>query len=1545
MNSKRLLQVFTSLLLLCCIASACKPEEFLNIESPDIVQLKGERTIMVKQDGGVFAIAINSSGNPSVRMLGNTVDWISYKITDSESGKSELSVTVRENTETYERNASLKISCGGQEQLIVFRQKPKGSIILSSSIIEMPIDGGEFSIGVSANCEIDYDISVDWIKFAGKDRNDAENITLRFKVSPYYEYNKREGYITISGAGATEKVTVYQTFEEDFVLYSSDTFVVSADKQTICIDLRSNIDFTVKMPDADWITRVDTKSSSSHTCRFEIDRNESIDNRFADIVFVSDLGTENKVTVEQKGEKGFLLGSTEYYPDSEGETFEIKVKTNVELDLYCYDEWMSVQLNSTKDALRISVAKNDSGQYREGNIYVYGGNTGKSETIRIIQQSEGMAYIASESGITYCNAGEHTVHFIRNVSYTCTVSEDASSWISIKDVNSGIDDNVTLIVSEWNGDDDRTGTITFDYSDGKSDTYLLTQVPPGKIALIYDTYYHNHVDYEVRTSLEVLCDMDVRVEIPEDCTWLTLEDSYAETRSAPIERRYFTICIHPLEDQSRTYRTTVTVWTADKAANQKITFVIRPKVNTNDASSMQDIRESLMAFYRATDGDNWLNNSGWGTDEPIYDWYGISCNKERQGDDSDWTLSNLSLMFFENNLTGSIPSELFEIPILEEIIIRGNSIAEIESGISDAISLRELEISTNKTMIELPSDLFKSKSLETFEYSSTWEVAQYLDLPDFTGTNETLKKLVFPVTRIPEGLHHLKGLRHLELSGDGNSAESTFPDVCGLDELSVLGLSGLNIPHPIPEAIGNLTNLTILSIQECGLTGSFPESFGKLSKLNKLNLWNNNLTGNLPDCLVDFKDLKSVNIACNRLSIGHDSNEADKYLPEAILNAGYYEPYNFYPQLATPEEDDMQRSMLADIYESFNGAAWKNSTNWLREDVPVEDWYGVSVDDSYGLVERINLYGNNSVGMYPESLVEWDTYISGFRSIYGDFYLNMNISVDKLVGEPSSGVLHTHFYKDQWSSLFGSNIKEYINSDKLPVGISNFQLTDLEGEIHSSEDLFSRYKHVIICQIARYDRMFITNFADLLSIKRSLGNDVAIIVAGDNDSILHGLGKRFGDEFIYCRNAEVSKIKGMNINFDYHCFYALDYYTSYSPINRSFTETDILDYLTVIDCEKSLAIWHGFSWAGYNPNANNYGQQSGGTKSLKTYMGNLYDVKVTNKLSSDFTADGIVKTLQTAKIGNGINVVIMGDGFIDSHHTSGLYDEAMNEAYDALFMTEPYKSFKDRFNVYSVSVVSSNMFDDTPLEVIFRDGTHMEGKDSRVFEYALLAPTVNENNINNTLCIVLANNLRHAGTCSMYYDNSAVAYVSMKDFIDEYYLGTIQHESGGHGFTKLGDEYWYNDSKYASPDVFDDIHALGWYANLDTENDPDKVLWAKFLDIEDYTQTTGIFEGGASDYGKGVYRPSEDSMMKSSSLSGQGSTYNAPSREAIYKRIMELSGEEYSFEKFLEYDKINLQSGQVPTMRSKKGNSTPTSGKENEHSGPVVIRGTWRDAR
>lgn len=66
-------------------------------------------------------------------------------------------------------------------------------------------------------------------------------------------------------------------------------------------------------------------------------------------------------------------------------------------------------------------------------------------------------------------------------------------------------------------------------------------------------------------------------------------------------------------------------------------------------------RDILIAFYKATGGDNWINNTNWCTAAPVKDWYGVSVEKEANpgaiiagGGDGNVAIINLD----NNNLTG-----------------------------------------------------------------------------------------------------------------------------------------------------------------------------------------------------------------------------------------------------------------------------------------------------------------------------------------------------------------------------------------------------------------------------------------------------------------------------------------------------------------------------------------------------------------------------------------------------------------------------------------------------------------------------------------------------------------------------------------------------------------------------------------------------------------------------------------------------------------------------------------------------------------------------
>ena len=293
--------------------------------------------------------------------------------------------------------------------------------------------------------------------------------------------------------------------------------------------------------------------------------------------------------------------------------------------------------------------------------------------------------------------------------------------------------------------------------------------------------------------------------------------------------------------------------------------------------------------------------------------------------------------------------------------------------------------------------------------------------------------------------------------------------------------------------------------------------------------------------------------------------------------------------------------------------------------------------------------------------------------------------------------------------------------------------------------------------------------------------------------------------------------------------------------------------------------------------------------------------------STDYSEDGKVVTLQTASVGKGISIVFMGDAYTDKD-MGGHYESLMWQAMEEFFSIEPYKTFRDRFNVYFVKAVSKNGKTgsgySTALGANASGSTIMisDASDEKCLEYASRIPG-NKDNKNMLVC-VLVNSSGARGITSMKEDlQSGIAYCASASDSRQAFGVLVRHEAGGHGFAFLADEY---STDTGSPDqnLVNEYNRLykkyGWYSNIDFTSDPDKVKWSAFLSDDRYKDEVGIFEGAGGPYSTGIFRPSQDSMMNHNA-----EYYNAPSRWAIYKRIMELSGETPSFSKFLEYDAVN----------------------------------------
>ena len=307
--------------------------------------------------------------------------------------------------------------------------------------------------------------------------------------------------------------------------------------------------------------------------------------------------------------------------------------------------------------------------------------------------------------------------------------------------------------------------------------------------------------------------------------------------------------------------------------------------------------------------------------------------------------------------------------------------------------------------------------------------------------------------------------------------------------------------------------------------------------------------------------------------------------------------------------------------------------------------------------------------------------------------------------------------------------------------------------------------------------------------------------------------------------------------------------------------------------------------------------------------------------------DGDVLTVQRATKGAGIDLVFMGDCFDAKDIAEGKYLDAIDEAIGYYFAVEPYKTYRNYFNVYTVFGVSpdSGIGDVNTIREAHIGSAYALGgiaPDEQIcFDYACKAPTVTENRINRTLITLIENTADYGGITYMWGDGSAIACCPMSEDVYPYdFRGLVQHEAGGHGFGKLGDEYIYHNDFIQTctclccPHVeeFNANKARGWYKNLSLTGNMYDVPWSHLIFDPQYSNLVDIYEGGYM-HMRGVFRSEPNSCMNNNIP-----YFSAISREAIVKRIKEYAGESYSFEEFKALDVLDASTSddQTRTMPS-----------------------------
>ena len=913
-------------------------------------------------------------------------------------------------------------------------------------------------------------------------------------------------------------------------------------------------------------------------------------------------------------------------------------------------------------------------------------------------------------------------------------------------------------------------------------------------------------------DLEFMTNIECHAEIPEEASsWISL----AATKS--MERQSISLQITPNLGEDRQ----ATVIIAAESSDLSLIYTI--KQSADPSIQIQSERGALIAFYKATNGDNWIRKDNWCSDRPLDEWYGIYTN------DKGYVKE---IILPANRMSGKLPDEIGVFTELERLDL--------------GISVSSGDPNNNAVSGQIPASIGNLVKLRSL----------ILSCNDFTGS-------------IPEEIGNLVKLQELEL--DHNRLSGNIPECIGnLFDLYNLDLGVNELSGNIPASIGNLTNLTNLTLFYNQLSGEIPSEIGNLTQLQYLTLLSNNLTGKIPEGIGNLVELRTVSLQSNQLS---------GEIPYSIGNLTKLERLSLSSNALSgeiPESIGNMESLRSFDIGNYSVGAGGGDVSGGENGSSGNDMSGIIPESFYSLknLENFSAINCNFSGEIPDAL--WS--MPSLKTL--------TLDGNKLTGSISPAIANAHNLVQLWleNNLLSGPIPDEIcsltNLEELRLGNSTLLLNGSRIE---------EYNH--------FEGGIPENIGNLSKLRKLELSNCGLV-----GTIPESLCKLTNLESFMVSNATNSKVFNNIVGTIPKGIGNLKKIQSFWVGENNMTGNIPVEFAYLPNLESLILNGNKFTWS---PDVFILPQQDGYVLYLDQYV------------SSDFSHDGEIMELQRASKGNGIDVVLLGDGFVDTDMTDGDYEQVMETAVKHLFSVEPMSSLRDYFNVFAVKAVSKNEGIVSGGETVFGSkyggGTLISGDDAKCMEYASKIEGID---LGETLIVVILNDTKYAGTAYMYDNNLGIAYCPIVDGLEsEGFAEIIHHEAIGHGFAKLADEYFYEYMGTIPQDLVVTYSAQkenGWWANADFTNDPATVSWNSFISDGRYSaEGLSVYEG-AFTYPKGAFRPTEYSIMNEN-VGG----FNVPSRNAIYKRAVELAGEEYRYEQFLEYDEINRRNEAITASRSK----------------------------
>ena len=426
------------------------PDDPDNPDAPTNVMLDiSVSDLVFEAEGGEkeFTIYCNSDWT-----ITNESEWCKTTVNQG-NGNSKIIVTVGVYSEMEDRNTNLTIKAGNITKVLTVTQKDGDAIILSKDKFDIPEEGGNVTVEVKSN--IQYEVSIpsqfqNWIKHEPETKAiTTKNFT--FTILENKEYEKREGYIVFNGNSLKDTVHIYQTAARILIL-SKDTYNISSAKESIEVELKSNVDYSISIPSSasDWIKLLETKAIRTDKIYFEIEENTTYDNRSAQI-FIKDKNSSlcDTLYINQLQQNALILSQKQYEVLAGGERISIEVQSNIDYEIIIpktVQEWIEQMPQSkalTESMINLEIKPNTTYDVRSAQIFIKDKNSTLSDTVQVTQAAKGtytgdISFETEQDLIDFQKAGYTRV--IGNI----TIQDNIRTLQKLDNLLQEIDGNLTI---------------------------------------------------------------------------------------------------------------------------------------------------------------------------------------------------------------------------------------------------------------------------------------------------------------------------------------------------------------------------------------------------------------------------------------------------------------------------------------------------------------------------------------------------------------------------------------------------------------------------------------------------------------------------------------------------------------------------------------------------------------------------------------------------------------------------------------------------------------------------------------------------------------------------------------------------------------------------------------------------------------------------------------------------------------------------------------------------------------------------------------------